>query len=183
MPERPVASCPPPAWTPLHPCGGSAPGDSHQGKGHTGHGGKAETYLGGLREALGPIHIQAENQSPQDPKHDEEGPAEAREPLEGGRVQAPSWGREPPELLGTDPVTRAVSKAQAGQHCRLPARVESTTVHPAKERASHQRHPQALSALHLGQKWKLAPGPYPALSQRAQDKGQRAMCMRSAQDA
>jgi hypothetical protein len=65
------------------PCrAASAPGDSHQGKGHTCQGGQAEAYLGGLSEVFSSIHIQAKSQCTQDPKHDEESPTETRKLLE-----------------------------------------------------------------------------------------------------
>lgn len=63
-------------------------GDSHQSKGHTDHGGQTEANLDSFGEELGPVHIQAENQGPQDPKHNEESPAKAYKFLEGER----GWG-------------------------------------------------------------------------------------------
>lgn len=48
--------------TPLPPCRViSAPGDSHQGKGHADHRGETEADLDGFSEMLGPVHVQAEN--------------------------------------------------------------------------------------------------------------------------
>lgn len=60
-------------------------GGSYQGKGHTHHGGQTEANLDSFSEVLGPVHIQAENQRPQDPKHNEESPAKACKFLEGKR--------------------------------------------------------------------------------------------------
>lgn len=48
-----------------------------QRKGHADYGGQTEANLDNFSELFGPVHIQAENQCPQDSKHNEESPAKA----------------------------------------------------------------------------------------------------------
>lgn len=55
---------------------------THQGEGHADHRGQAEANLDGFREMLRPVHVQAKRQRPEDPKHDEQSPAEARKFLQ-----------------------------------------------------------------------------------------------------
>ena len=61
----------------------SAQEDSYHSKGHAGQRRQTEADLDGLGEVLGPVHVQAQSHCPQDSKHNEESPAEARKFLEG----------------------------------------------------------------------------------------------------
>lgn len=83
-------------------------GDSHQGKGHADHGGQTEANLDSFSEVFGLVHIQAENQCPQDSKHNEESPAKACKFLEDRRSAAlHHWGMVIPGSQEKEPILRA----------------------------------------------------------------------------
>lgn len=118
------------------PCGVVlARGDTYQGKGHTDHRGQTEADLDGFREVLGPVYVQAKNQRPQDPKHDEQSPTEACKLLEEERrpgrllsghraTRDPGGGAHPWDTWhhqGAHAGSLSHAEAQAELHSELPA--------------------------------------------------------------
>lgn len=88
-------------------------GDSYQRKGHADYGGQTEANLDNFSELFGPVHIQAENQCPQDSKHNEESPTKACKFLEDRRSEMPHhWVTVIPGPKEKDPILRVYAIAE-----------------------------------------------------------------------